>query len=83
MLNNLSCEADSNFHYKGGGRLDFQPVLSSTGQKASIVAGNWVRSIQGQRNMLKEYPRKIKASGKLAKDAQIWATKFSHEVLMQ
>ena len=83
MLNNLSCEADSDFHYRGRGRLDFQPVLSSTGQKASIVAGNWVRSIQGQRNMLKEYPRKIKALGKLAKDAQIWATKLSHEVLMQ
>ena len=82
-MNNLGCEADSDFHYRGRGRLDFQPVFSSTGQKASIVDGNWVRSIQGQRNMLKEYTRKIKALGKLAKDTQIWATKLSHEVLMQ
>ena len=82
-MNKLICEADSDFHYRGRGKLDFQPVLSSTGQKASIIAGNRVRSIQGQRNMLKEYPRKIKALGKLAKDAQIWATKLSHEVLMQ
>ena len=67
MLNNLSCEADSDFHYRERGRLDFQPVLSSTEQKASIIAGNRVRSIQGQRNMLKEYPRKIKALGKLGK----------------
>ena len=66
-MNNLSCEADSDFHHRGRGRLDFQPVFSSTGQKASITAGNWVRSIQRQRNMLKEYPRKIKALGKLGK----------------
>ena len=46
LLNNLSCEADSDFHYRGRGKLDFQPVLSSTEEKASIVAGNWVRSIQ-------------------------------------
>lgn len=83
MLNNLSCEADSDFHYRGRGRLDFQPVLSSTEQKASIIAGNWVRSIQGQRNMLKEYPRKIKALGKLAKVCTNLGNKLSHEVLMQ
>ena len=67
LLNKLICEADSDLHYWGRGKLDFQPVLSSTGQKASIVAGNRVRSIQGQRNMLKQYPRKIKALGKLGK----------------